>query len=707
LNKPQALPGYTLVFPLRSQRTYLVDLEGRVVRQWDSKYTAGQEAYLLENGNLLRATDLADDEKHFSGASQGGRIQEFTWDGELVWDFKFHDERQIRHHAITRMPNGNIMMIVWERKTPQECIAAGVNPEYAGESDILVDCLIEVKPTGKTTGEVVWEWHIWDHLVQDHDKTKANYADVAAHPELIDANFARQYGGFFGNFARGFGRPPGQRRDGNRDRDDRPDQREQEEAIRRLQGIGYVGTGGRRGGARAMFPDWTHVNAVSYNAKLDQIMLCPREFNEVWIIDHSTTTAEAAGHTGGRYGKGGDLLYRWGNPQAYRAGTEADQRLFSQHDAHWIPDGLPGAGNMLVFNNGGGRPDGNYSSVDEVVLPLSADGTYIREPGSAYGPKDVTWSYTAKNKTDFFAALMSGAQRLPNGNTLICTGFSSEIFEVTPDKEVVWRFVVPDDGTGGPGRFGPPRGVARGGRAGPPPGFGSPEGFEPPAGSVSILPGPLRMFVGLTPDQTKQLDEFEKQASATLDELLTDDQQKQYAAMKTDPSQWGPPEDIKIGRIMPADAADKLSLSDEQQKALVELQSSIDQAIAKIFTDDQRRQFRQLEGMIQAFVRGGLPNVGPPGGGPNFGPPGRNRAARGRGGPGGFGGPPGFMGGVPGSAAVFRAYRYGVDYPAFAGKDLTPGKTLIELVNEEKNERDNGADADDATRGSEQDDSNG
>jgi hypothetical protein len=177
--------------------------------------------------------------------------------------------------------------------------------------------------------------------------------------------------------------------------------------------------------------------------------------------------------------------------------------------------------------------------------------------------------------------------------------------------------------------------------------------------------------------------------------------------MKADPSQWGPPGDIKIGRIMPAHAADKLKLSDGQQKSLIELQSSIDQAMAKIFTDDQRRQFGQIEGMIQAFVRGGLPNFGPPGGGPNFGPPGRNRAARGRGGPGGFGGPPGFMSGVPGSAAVFRAYRYGVDYPAFAGKDMTPGRTLVELVNEEKNDRDNGAEADDATQESDQDDTNG
>ena len=116
-----------------------------------------------------------------------------------------------------------------------------------------------------------------------------------------------------------------------------------------------------------------------------------------------------------------------------------------------------GAGHMLVFNNGGGRPDGNYSSVDEVVLPVDAKGNYTRADNKVFGPDSATWSYTANNPTDFFAPLMSGAQRLPNGNTLICAGFSGEIFEVTPSKEIVWKFIVPDDGSAASPNFGPPR----------------------------------------------------------------------------------------------------------------------------------------------------------------------------------------------------------------------------------------------------------
>ena len=71
--------------------------------------------------------------------------------------------------------------------------------------------------------------------------------------------------------------------------------------------------------------DWMHANAVDYNEDLDQIMISAREFNEVWIIDHSTSTAEAASHSGGMYGKGGDLLYRWGNPEAYGRGDSTDR----------------------------------------------------------------------------------------------------------------------------------------------------------------------------------------------------------------------------------------------------------------------------------------------------------------------------------------------------------------------------------------------
>ena len=219
------------------------------------------------------------------------------------------------------------------------------------------DCILEIEPTGKTTGKVVWEWHAWDHLIQDFDDKKANFGDVAAHPELIDLNFGE---GVLASMVA------------------------KKEELDKLKSIGYVGGAGRK--AQPPKADWMHVNGVAYNAELDQIMLSVHEFSEFWIIDHSTTTAEAAGHKGGRCGKGGDLLYRWGNPRAYRAGTVKDQQLFAQHNAHWIPKGLPGEGNVLVFNNGLRRTGGAYSSVDEIVLPVDTNGEYEHAPGKPFGP---------------------------------------------------------------------------------------------------------------------------------------------------------------------------------------------------------------------------------------------------------------------------------------------------------------------------------
>jgi hypothetical protein len=524
INDPKALKGYTLVAPMNSTKTYLIDMDGRVVKTWESDCTPALSAYLLDNGHLLRPGSLGGKGK-LHGPGAGGRVQEFTWDGELVWDFTYVSDKSQPHHDICRMPNGNVLMIVWDKKTNEEAIAAGRRPDTLRDG-LLADAIIEVKPTGKTTGEIVWEWHVWDHLIQDYDKTKANYGKVAAKPELIDINFGS---GMLGNMMA------------------------KKDDLQKLRDLGYVGGGpppgkggGGPGGPGGPTADWTHFNSVAYNAELDQIVISVHAFSEIWIIDHSTTKAEAAGHSGGRYGKGGDLLYRWGNPRAYRSGTNADQKLFNQHNAHWIPKGLPGAGNMLIFNNGGRRPDGSYSSVDEIVLPVDTQGNYTRKPGLPFGPDKPVWSYTAENKTDFFAMLISGAQRLPNGNTLICSGTNGTVFEVTPEKETVWKFVNPSRGGLG-GRPGGPPGGPGGppGFPGGPPGFpggpGGPPGFPGgPGGPVMVgfpqlgqlLPGFVQDQLGLTPEQKQQLDALQKETDDKLDKIMTEEQRKQFKEMR-------------------------------------------------------------------------------------------------------------------------------------------------------------------------------
>ena len=377
---PPTGDGYTLYTPLNDTETYLIDMDGNVVHEWASPYTAGATAQLTEAGHLLRLARVGN--SIFTGGGAAGRLEEYDWDGNLVWSYDLNTTRQCTHHEFEPLPNGNILLIAWYRYTGAEIIAAGRDPDHVGPGGGLwLDTILEVRPTAGSGGEVVWEWRIFDHLIQDFDPTKANYGEPAAHPELVDLNL------------------PG-----------------------------------------TLLADYTHVNSVAYNASLDQVIISPLIFDEVWIIDHSTTTEEAASHSGGKCGQGGDLLYRWGNPQAYRAGDASDQKLFGQHNAHWIADGLNGAGYLMIFNNNAGQPEGEqYSTVVELEPPLNPNGSYYMS-GATYGPAAPAWEYKANPPESFHSGNMASAQRLPGGGTLVCCSVTGWFFELNPAGEIVWEY---------------------------------------------------------------------------------------------------------------------------------------------------------------------------------------------------------------------------------------------------------------------------
>ena len=398
LNDPSAFNGYTFFSPDAYTNTYLINNEGLLVNSWEGTYTPALSAYLLENGNLLRTATIFN--STFSGGGSGGLIQEFDWDGNLIWEFEYSTNLYYQRHDIEKLPNGNVLIIAWEFKSSEEAITEGRNPNLLLQNMLWPDHIIEVQPNGSNGGNIVWEWHVWDHLIQDYDPSAFNYGVVSEHPELIDINYINP----------------------------------------------------APGGDRA---DWNHINAVDYNPEFDQIILSVHNFSEFWVIDHSTTTEEAAGHTGGNSGMGGDILYRWGNQQTYKRGNASDQKLFAQHDAHWIEPGLPGEGNILIFNNGRFRPGGNFSTVDEIVPPVDFNGNYTLDSDSTFGPDSLFWTYVAPNPTDFFAGNISGSQRQPNGNTLICDGPDGKFFEVTSEGEIVWLYINPVIATG-PMRQGDP-----------------------------------------------------------------------------------------------------------------------------------------------------------------------------------------------------------------------------------------------------------
>ncbi|MBU1099522.1 MAG: aryl-sulfate sulfotransferase [Bacteroidetes bacterium] len=377
----RAADGYTLFAPLTSNITFLINNEGNLVHSWQGTARPGNSVYFLENGNLLR-TEIVLNETMTAGG-EGGKVIEQDWEGNIIWSFTYNNDKVRSHHDVEYLPNGNILMIAWEYKTYDEAIAAGRKPTMLSDNELWPDHVIEVDPS---TNEIVWEWHVWNHLIQDYDPTKLNYGVVADHPGLINLNYKD-------------------------------------------------GVEPNTGGA-----DWNHTNGIDYNEEFDQILLSVHGFSEIWIIDHSTTTEEAAGHSGGIYGNGGDLLYRWGNPEAYDHGTANDQKLYQQHNAHWIEAGLSGEGNILIFNNGKGRLDGDYSSIEEITPP-QINGAYPYTVGESYGPEGTEWNYS--NPGTFFADHISGAQRQLNGNTLICEGTTGTFFEVTENGALVWEYVNP------------------------------------------------------------------------------------------------------------------------------------------------------------------------------------------------------------------------------------------------------------------------
>lgn len=380
----EVFDGYTLFSA--DTKTFLINNCGQVMNTWTSNFTPGNSVYLLPNGNLLR-TGREDGKSDIIFGGQGGIVELFNWDGEIIWSYSFNSNLERQHHDIYPMPNGNVLILLAEVWSKEEAISQGRDPSKISEERLYSEKISEVKPIGTDEIEVVWEWNIKDHVVQDFDDTKQNFGDVAKSPEKLDINFLN----------------------------------------------------GGNGSA-----NWLHVNSIQYDEQLNQIVLSSRNLGEIWIIDHSTTTEEAASNSGGVYNKGGDFLYRWGNPQSYRQGTEENRKLFGQHYAYYIEQGLRNAGDLILFNNGNGR-DPDFSEVFILDLP-ETNGVFSYTEGTAYGPENPIYEYSQFQEgetSNFFSNILSGAQVLPNGNILICEGTKGNFFEINSDDEIVWNYINP------------------------------------------------------------------------------------------------------------------------------------------------------------------------------------------------------------------------------------------------------------------------
>lgn len=387
IHKKGASAGYSLFSIYKD--TYLIDHCGRVVNHWKSKHESGGYYELLPDGSLLRAGKIENDSIDYPGI--GGIIEKFDWEGQQTWHYIISSPQYSQHHGLRQLPNGNIIFTAVFRKTKEEAITAGRDPENLPDDELYDEQLIEIKPSGTSGGTVIWEWHAWDHLVQDKNADADNYGTISDNPGKLDINFL-----------------------GISDGD----------------------------------KDWLHFNSLAYNEERDQLLIGSQKLSEIYIIDHSTTTREAAGETGGNSGKGGALIYRWGNPAAYGPGDAASRTLFGQHFAHWIPGSMEDGGKILIYNNGLGRTPG-YSSVDIIAPELLGSYNYVYSSSEGYSPSKAGWRYVNEaDSTAFFSKIMSSAQRLSNGNTFVCEGTKGRLFEVAPSGEVVWEYRSPETTNG-------------------------------------------------------------------------------------------------------------------------------------------------------------------------------------------------------------------------------------------------------------------
>ena len=397
LNNSGTYEGFTLFTARQYHTSYLINNEGRKINEWaQANGDRVENCRLLENGQLIRSVNLL---LPFYNGKPGahGKLELVNWDGSVDWSMTYADSTHVLHHDVVPILQNDssyhFLVSTWDVVPGDTAIAHGRNPSAVGGSSnyILVERILEIEPVGTSNYNIVWEWSVMDHLVQQDYPSAGNYISNGAlnNPQLFHFNY-------FKNTLP----------------------------------------------STLTISDWMHVSGFDHNPTLDQIVFSHHGANELIIIDHSTTIVEAAGHTGGSSGMGGDILYRWGNPRTYD--VMAPNHFQALHSPHWIPDTLVHGGKLMVLNNGF---NSGSSSIDILTPPVDITNQYvIPATGTAFGPINLDWSYS--NGSDFHTGNMGNGQRLPNGNTLINEAVKGWFFEIDTNNTIVWKYRCPTIASG-------------------------------------------------------------------------------------------------------------------------------------------------------------------------------------------------------------------------------------------------------------------
>ncbi len=387
--KPEkAWNGY-IIFP-NPQGAILIDMNGNVVKQWEGMRSGAYSGppRILPGGFVMGSNG-----DRGPGYQDSVELVQLDWDGKMVWKFDRVEEVKDagkepiwmarQHHDYQREGN------------PVGYYVPGMDP-WVDKGNTLIPShrnLRNPKITDKLLSddviyEVTWEGKIvWEWLASDHFDD-LGFSDEAKDTLYRDPNWVEL-----------------------------------------------------RGSA-----SWLHINSMStlgpnrwYDAgdqrfHPDNMIWSSRTANIIAIIDKKT----------------GKIVWRVGPEYTATAALRALGQIIGQHHPHMIPKGLPGEGNILVFDNGGAAGYG-APNPGSVTGARNALRDYSRVIEFDPVTLKIVWEYSPgslglirpNEYYRFYSSFAGAAQRLPNGNTLITEAADGRIFEVTPEREVVWEYVSP------------------------------------------------------------------------------------------------------------------------------------------------------------------------------------------------------------------------------------------------------------------------
>lgn len=392
--KPEKCWNGLTVYQVPDVGAMLIDMNGTEHKLWADLH--GFPNKVFPGGYVMGS--LGERNPKYGHQDQTDLVQ-VDWDGNVVWKFDkleyIEDPGETprwmaRQHHDYQREGSTVGYYVpgMEPKTDSgnTLILAHKNLHNYDISDklLLDDVIVEVT----WDGEIVWEWTMSEHF------DEIGFNEVSKNTMYRNPNFYSKLG---------FASPAG---------------------------------------------DWAHVNSMSVlgpnkwydkgdeRFHPDNIIIDCRDLNFSCIICKKT----------------GKIVWKLG-PYYDTPELKHIDWIIGQHHVHMIPRGLPGEGNILIFDNGGwagydapnpGSATGTNAALRDYSRVLEIDPTNY----------DIVWQYTPKeggfviplDAQRFYSGFISGMQRLPNGNTMICEGSNGRVFEVTAEHEIVWEFVCPYKG---------------------------------------------------------------------------------------------------------------------------------------------------------------------------------------------------------------------------------------------------------------------